>query len=77
MEQADIFKITMTVEEARRQLEVFPENSLVQCANRDIATRLIAHELTPAQAQAVLVLAWNRVLDYSHATFRRTDAKCR
>ena len=69
MEQADILKISMTVEEARAQIAQLPENHRGRLAGRNLATSILALGLTPAQAQATLVLAWNRVLDESRLAF--------
>ena len=65
MGQADILKISMTVKEAKAQIEQLPEDHHGRCAGDNFATMILALELTPAQAQATLVLAWNRVLELS------------
>ena len=65
MEQADILKISMTVAEARAQLAQLPEDHRARQMPDGIAIRASHENLTPAQAQAILVLAWNTILDWS------------
>lgn len=59
MEPADYMKITMSVAEAKELLQPFtPE----RCVADSIATAIRGKKLTPIQAQAALVLAWNDLL---------------
>ena len=59
----------MTVDEAKAQLEQFPEDSGKRLIGDHLATLILGNHLTPAQAQAVLVLAWNKVLNIAKLTF--------
>lgn len=68
MEPADYMKITMSVEEAQK---ILPNGTMDRVRADNIATSIQCGNFTPAQAQAALVLAWNRIL--SHARFSLQD----
>lgn len=68
-ERADILTISMTAEEARARIAQLPANHRGRIADRNFATMIFALGLTPAQAQAILALAWNRVLNESMLSF--------
>lgn len=59
MEPADYMKITMSVAEAQKLLQPFTPERVVADS---IATAIRGKKLTPIQAQAALVLAWNDLL---------------
>lgn len=59
MEPADIMKITMSVADAKEILQPFTAERV---AADNIATTIRGKRLTPMQAQAALVLAWNDLL---------------
>lgn len=69
MEPADMFKITMSVEEARAELEHFPEVERAKDVPRRFLSQMQIYKLTPTQAQAALVLAWNDALKLSHCCY--------
>ena len=69
MEPANIMKMEMTVEGAKAQLEQFPEGSRKRLLGDSFATLILGNHFTPAQAQAALVLAWNKVLNTAELTF--------
>lgn len=70
MEPADIMKITMSVEDAQKILpDGTPEGIVPTC----ISTHIRGKKLTPAQAQAALVLAWNELLSKARFTFQDLD----
>ena len=69
MKSENMIKIEMTVDEAKAQLEQFPEDSGKRLIGDHLATLILGNHLTPAQAQAVLVLAWNKVLNTAKLTF--------
>lgn len=62
MEPADIMRMTMTVEEAKVQIAQLPEDSRSKNLWDSFAFRLVHEKLTPEQAQAELILAWNGAL---------------
>ena len=75
MEPADIMKINMSVAEAKAQLEQLPAHYRLRHAPEDFMIRILAEKPTPAQAQAILVLAWNSILSRSEISFRSLDDK--
>ena len=75
MEQADILKISMTVEEARAQLARLPEDHGARQIPNVIAIRALRENLTPAQAQATLVLAWNTILNWSKLSYVEPEVR--
>lgn len=59
MEPADYLKITMSVADAKELLQPFTSERVTA---DNIATTIRGKKLTPMQAQAALVLAWNDLL---------------
>lgn len=74
MEPADIMKMTMTVEEAKAQIDQLPEDDRRRFLGENFSAVLLAYNLTPTQIQAQLVLAWNKVLNTSRLSYpNQTD----
>ena len=67
MEPADIMKITISVEEVQK---ILPEGTAEGLVPTYLATHIRGRKLTPAQAQAALVLAWNELLSKAHFSFQ-------
>ena len=68
MESEIIMKIEMTKKQVDEAL--FGEVELRKLS-LDFATQVLSKEPTPAQAQAVLALAWNEIMQRSRLTARK------
>jgi hypothetical protein len=76
MEPADILKITMSVMEAEAVINGFDWDDNRRSMGECFGTSIIGSGLTPIQAQAILVMAWNKVLGSGSLCFE-SDQKGR
>lgn len=69
MEQADFFKMTMSVAEAKKIVEQLPEDCIARHTPEHVVNPAIYYGLNLMQIQALLVLSWEKVLNMSKLSY--------